>query len=282
MTDPRGPPRRRGGGGGLGRRCWRCSAWPAAGSTRCRRTPRCSCWSIVSSFLGAAAGTVAGAWQARSAGAWAPGLGLFAPRRRRDRARRPADRQRRRHHRRGRHRPHLRRFPPRRRGRRGRLRASLARRQSASFVASVSAGDDDHQIGYQALPRGVPIVTADGVTLGTVAKVLDNAREHIFDGIVMKTDKGRRFVDAPEVARISLPPGHPHDRRRRSLLAPGVPRHPRRDGDQPPPQRHPLEAPPRPLGRAVALDQLVEGPDQAAQLVGELAGVGLDLAGRGR
>jgi hypothetical protein len=64
--------------------------------------------------------------------------------------------------------------------------------------------DDDHQIGYQALPRGVPIVTTDGVTIGTVAKVLDNAREHIFDGIVVKTDKGRRFVDAPEVARISL------------------------------------------------------------------------------
>jgi hypothetical protein len=68
----------------------------------------------------------------------------------------------------------------------------------------LSTSDDDHQIGYQALPRGVPVVTSDGVTLGTVAKVLDNAREHIFDGIVMKTDEGRRFVDAPEVARISL------------------------------------------------------------------------------
>jgi hypothetical protein len=34
---------------------------------------------IVSSFLGAAAGTVAGAWQARSAGARAPGLGLLLP-----------------------------------------------------------------------------------------------------------------------------------------------------------------------------------------------------------
>ena len=64
--------------------------------------------------------------------------------------------------------------------------------------------DDDHQIGYQALPRGVPIVTTDGVTIGTVSKVLDNAREHIFDGIVIKTDAGNRFVDAPEVARISL------------------------------------------------------------------------------
>jgi hypothetical protein len=49
----------------------------------------------------------------------------------------------------------------------------------------------------------VPVVTTDGVTVGTVAKVLDNAREHIFDGIVIKTDKGRRFVDAPEVARIT-------------------------------------------------------------------------------
>ena len=34
-------------------------------------------------------------------------------------------------------------------------------------------------------------------------RVLDNAREHIFDGIVIKTENGRRFVDAPEVARIT-------------------------------------------------------------------------------
>ena len=33
-------------------------------------------------------------------------------------------------------------------------------------------------------------------------RVLDNAREHIFDGIVIDTPAGRRFVDAPEVARI--------------------------------------------------------------------------------
>jgi len=64
--------------------------------------------------------------------------------------------------------------------------------------------DDDHQIGYQALPRGVPVVTTDGVKLGVVHRVQDNAREHIFDGIVVKTDKARVFVDAPEVARITL------------------------------------------------------------------------------
>jgi Mrp family chromosome partitioning ATPase len=63
--------------------------------------------------------------------------------------------------------------------------------------------DDGHQIGYQALPQGVPVVSSDGVQLGTVARVLDNAREHIFDGIVIRTPRGHRFVDAPEVARIT-------------------------------------------------------------------------------
>jgi len=63
--------------------------------------------------------------------------------------------------------------------------------------------DDGHQIGYQALPRGVPVHTADGERLGTVHRVLDNAREHIFDGIIVSTPDGRRFVDAPEVARIT-------------------------------------------------------------------------------
>jgi hypothetical protein len=49
----------------------------------------------------------------------------------------------------------------------------------------------------------VPVVSSDGVRLGTVHKVLDNAREHIFDGIVIKAEDGRRFVDAPEVERIT-------------------------------------------------------------------------------
>jgi hypothetical protein len=66
----------------------------------------------------------------------------------------------------------------------------------------VAAHDDDHQIGYQALPRGVPVHASDGAQVGRVHRVLDNAREHIFDGIVIDTPDGRRFVDAPEVARI--------------------------------------------------------------------------------
>jgi hypothetical protein len=67
----------------------------------------------------------------------------------------------------------------------------------------MSMDDDGHQIGYKALPRGVPVHTADGIEVGTVHRVLDNAREHIFDGIIVSTPDGRRFVDAPEVARIT-------------------------------------------------------------------------------
>src|SRR3954454_17920235 len=63
--------------------------------------------------------------------------------------------------------------------------------------------DDEHQIGYQALPRGVPVHTSDGAPIGTVAKVLDNPRQHLFDGIVIDTPAARAFVDAPEVARIT-------------------------------------------------------------------------------
>jgi hypothetical protein len=62
--------------------------------------------------------------------------------------------------------------------------------------------DDGHAIGYKVLARGTPVRTSDGVQIGTVRRVQDNAREHIFDGIVIDTPDGRRFVDAPEVARI--------------------------------------------------------------------------------
>src|SRR5215207_5688191 len=67
---------------------------------------------------------------------------------------------------------------------------------------SADGDDDGHAIGYKILPRGTVVRSADGAEIGTVRRVLDNAREHIFDGIVIDTPAGRRFVDAPEVARI--------------------------------------------------------------------------------
>jgi hypothetical protein len=63
--------------------------------------------------------------------------------------------------------------------------------------------DDGHPIAYTALKRGTPVRSADGVEVGTVRRAQGTGREHIFDGIVMDTKDGKRFVDAPEVARIA-------------------------------------------------------------------------------
>jgi hypothetical protein len=63
--------------------------------------------------------------------------------------------------------------------------------------------DDGNAISYKVLRRGTPVRSSDGVQLGTVRRAQEAKREHIFDGIVIDTAKGQRFVDAPEVARIA-------------------------------------------------------------------------------
>ena len=64
--------------------------------------------------------------------------------------------------------------------------------------------DDGHAVHYTAVTRGTPVLSSDGVEVGRVDAVLDNYREHIFDGIVLETPAGElRFADAPEVARTA-------------------------------------------------------------------------------
>jgi len=63
--------------------------------------------------------------------------------------------------------------------------------------------DDGPAISYKLLASGTPVYASDGRLVGTTDRVLDNPREQIFDGIVMSTEGGQRFVDAPEVARIT-------------------------------------------------------------------------------
>jgi hypothetical protein len=63
--------------------------------------------------------------------------------------------------------------------------------------------DDGHAISWKVLKRGTPIRSSDGIQVGTVRVARETGREHIFDGIVMDTGAGKRFVDAPEVARIA-------------------------------------------------------------------------------
>ena len=64
--------------------------------------------------------------------------------------------------------------------------------------------DDGHAVHYTALARGTPVYSSDEQQVGTAIEVLDNYREHIFDGLVIElSDGSRRFVDAPEVARTA-------------------------------------------------------------------------------
>ena len=64
--------------------------------------------------------------------------------------------------------------------------------------------DDGNAIHYSAVSRGTPVYAADGTEVGTVDQVVDNYREHILDGIVLRTTAGDlRFVDAPEVGRTA-------------------------------------------------------------------------------
>ena len=65
------------------------------------------------------------------------------------------------------------------------------------------SGDEGHAISYKVLAHGTPVRSSDGEEIGVVGAVLENDREHIFDGLLIDTPTGRRFVDAPEIARIA-------------------------------------------------------------------------------
>ena len=64
--------------------------------------------------------------------------------------------------------------------------------------------DDGQAVHYSAVQRGTAVYSSDEVEVGSVEVMLDNYREHIFDGIVFKDHDGvMRFADAPEVARTA-------------------------------------------------------------------------------
>lgn len=63
--------------------------------------------------------------------------------------------------------------------------------------------DDGTAVHYTAVTVGTPVYGSDEVEIGRVTQVLDNYREHIFDGLVIDMGGDPRFVDAPEVARTA-------------------------------------------------------------------------------
>jgi sporulation protein YlmC with PRC-barrel domain len=62
--------------------------------------------------------------------------------------------------------------------------------------------DEGLPIAYEVLDEGVPVYAADGTVIGTVDHVVAAPQEDIFHGLVIRTDAGRRFVAADQVASL--------------------------------------------------------------------------------
>ena len=60
----------------------------------------------------------------------------------------------------------------------------------------------DHPIAYTALQPGTPVQTSDGHHFATVQAVLVDEKVAVFDGIVVETAQGTRFVDADQIGSI--------------------------------------------------------------------------------
>src|SRR5688572_3052910 len=60
----------------------------------------------------------------------------------------------------------------------------------------------DHPIAYTALQSGTPVQTRDGHPFATVQAVLVDEKVSVFDGVVVQTADGTRFVDAPQIDSI--------------------------------------------------------------------------------
>jgi hypothetical protein len=63
--------------------------------------------------------------------------------------------------------------------------------------------DDDTVISYEAAVPGSPVTRASGTELGRLEHVREVPELDVFDGMVITTDAGLRFVDADQVERIT-------------------------------------------------------------------------------
>ena len=60
----------------------------------------------------------------------------------------------------------------------------------------------DHPIAYSALQPGTPVHTNDGRPFATVQAVLVDEKVSVFDGIIVDTTEGARFIDADLIGSI--------------------------------------------------------------------------------
>lgn len=63
--------------------------------------------------------------------------------------------------------------------------------------------DEATPLSYEALALKTPVLTATGAEIGTVAHVIADEHLDLFDGIVVKTHHGIRFVDRDQISAIT-------------------------------------------------------------------------------
>ena len=62
---------------------------------------------------------------------------------------------------------------------------------------------DETPVSYQAAVPGTPVLSSAGTQIGTLEHVLEVPEVDVFDGIVIATESGLRFIDADYVQRIT-------------------------------------------------------------------------------
>jgi hypothetical protein len=61
----------------------------------------------------------------------------------------------------------------------------------------------DEPISYEAAVKGTPVLTSSGSEIGTLEHVLEVPELDVFDGLVVATGAGLRFIDADHVGEIT-------------------------------------------------------------------------------
>ena len=58
-------------------------------------------------------------------------------------------------------------------------------------------------VSYQGVPLDVPVLSSTGEKFGTLEKVLQIPSEDLFDGVIVHTEHGKRFVDRDQIDEIT-------------------------------------------------------------------------------
>ena len=62
--------------------------------------------------------------------------------------------------------------------------------------------DHGAPISYLVLQVGTPCFTSDGEAVGTVKRILAVPDDDIYDGLILHTDDGERFIDAEHATKL--------------------------------------------------------------------------------